>query len=90
MAENLKWIADAGASMDLLGQNQLIADDKAKVFKANETRRCSTGGGPVLINKKIRLNYTPRHRTNACIMPNKAPACLSVGQRCLEEGWGFY
>ena len=90
IVDDLKWIADTDASLDFLGLNHLTPDDKSKIFKATETRRCSTGAGPVLINKRIRVNYTPRHRTNAWIMPNKAPPCLSVGQRCIQEGWGFY
>ena len=90
VADDLKWIADTGASMDFLGENHLSAEDKKKTSKVGEPKRCSTGGGPVLINKRIKLNYTSKHRTNAWVMPNRSPPCVSVGQRCLKEGWGFY
>ena len=88
--QSLNWIADTGASMDFIGRVHLSKDDKNKLVKMNDPKRCNTGNGPVLINHTIKSTWGDGQKACAWVMPGDAPPCISVGQKCLRQGWGYY
>ena len=90
VAQDLRWIADTGASMDFIGENKLSTIDKVKAKTVSDPKRCNTGNGTVTIDRQIKTRWAGRQQTNAWVMPGDAPPCISVGQKCFREGWGFY
>ena len=86
----LNWIADTGASMDFIGKMSLSKDDKNKLVKMNDPKRCNTGNGAVTISHTIKSTWGDGQKACAWVMPGDAPPCISVGQKCLRQGWGYY
>ena len=52
VSQELRWIADTGASMEFIGKNKLSTTDKAKAIKVNDPTRCNTRNGTVTINRR--------------------------------------
>ena len=90
VSSSLNWIADTGASMDFIGKQRLSRIDKKRIVKMNDPNRCNTGNGSVTINQTIKAKWGDGQQANAWVMPGDAPPCVSVGQKCQREGWGFY
>ena len=89
-SSTLNWIADTGASMDFIGKMSLSKSDKKKLVKMNDSKRCNTGNGAVTISHTIKSTWGDGQKAHAWVMPGDAPPCISVGQKCLRQGWGYY
>ena len=87
---SLNWIADTGASLDFIGKKRLNKYDKKRLVKMQGSKRCSTGNGSVTIDYTLKSTWGDGQKANAWVMPGEAPPCVSVGQKCLREGLGFY
>ena len=90
VSQSLNWIADTGASMDFIGNKRLSRNDKKRLVRMNDPKRCNTGNGSVTINQTIKAKWGDGQHANAWVMPGDAPPCVSVGQKCQREGWGLY
>ena len=66
---DLRWLADTGASMEVIGKIDLSTIDKAKLGKVNDPKRCNTGNGTVTIDRQIRTKWGGSHRSRAWVMP---------------------
>ena len=88
--EDFWWIIDTGAGQDVLGK-QMVADyNKRKLVKLKDTVPLDTAGGEVIANQVLPMfSKAVGENIFPLILPDTPPA-LSVGERCVERGFGFH
>ena len=84
------WIADTGCGHDLLASKWVSECDKNKV-RATDTPLTFAGvGGEKPADMTLRVK-SPALRAHAePFVLDSTPDVLSIGRRCVEDGWSFY
>jgi RNA:NAD 2'-phosphotransferase (TPT1/KptA family) len=83
------WMADTGASVDVVDQQQISKEGQKKVRRLEDSRTYETAAGDVTVNSAISLHSNRVGSIDAIILDG-SPAIISVGRKCMIEGYGFY
>jgi len=84
------WIADTGCGHDLLASKWVSECDKNKV-KASESPLLFAGvGGEKPADMTLRVKSPALNALADPFVLDSTPDVLSIGRRCVEDGWSFY
>ena len=85
-SSHIPWIADTGASQDLLSRTDA---EVGCIYESSEPLKFSTANGNIIGTEQARVKIK---QTDSVVRPyvlDKAPSVLSVGMRCLKDGYDF-
>ena len=85
-SSHIPWIADTGASQDLLSGTDA---EMGCIYESSQPLKISTANGNIIGTKQARVKI---QQTDSVVRPyvlDKAPSVLSVGMRCLRDGYDF-
>ena len=85
---NISWIVDSGAGTDIVSDDVIKGKQRKMIRDKACPETLSTANGLVEISKEITLEMKSGLHINALVMEN-SPCVLSLGQRCMTEGYRF-
>jgi len=84
-----RWLADTGASIDAIDILMLSKAGRRKVRKLLSNRTFETAAGEVNTDSSIELFSDQIGQIDAVLLKHTPPV-ISIGRRCMEQGFGFY
>jgi hypothetical protein len=85
---NLVWLADTGASYDVVPEGYAEIYGWKKV-PLPEPMRINTANGPVVAKRAVLTRIPGMPEEVHALEIRDTPPLLSVGRRCLNEGYSF-
>ena len=85
-AIEMEWIADTGSAQDLISESML---GDVKEFKSDRPINMITANGPSYADKQCKVRVPSISTTAEPYVLPDSPSVLSVGQKCMEEGFDF-
>ena len=83
------WMADTGASVDVIDESHLSNKGWNKLTRLDQPLTYGTAAGDVTVDSTIALHSKSIGDIDAVILKD-SPSVISVGRRCMEQGFGFY
>jgi hypothetical protein len=85
---SIRWLADTGSGHDLISYHDLTELDKIDLHEAGPLE-LNTANGITVSDRKVPLQIAPLlEEINCRVLDSTAPV-LSIGRRCMEEGYCF-
>ena len=82
----MEWIADTGSAQGLISESVLA---EVKEFKSERPINMITANGPNYADKQCKVRVPSISTTAEPYVLPDSPSVLSVGQKCMEEGFDF-
>ena len=85
-AIDMEWIADTGSAQDLVSKNEIqgVSD-----FESCKPVNMMTANGPNYADRQSRIYIPSLGSTTEPYVLSDSPSVLSVGQKCMDEGFDF-
>ena len=85
-----RWLIDTGSAFDLVGQHD-VPDWNLELAEMTEDMiELSTANGRMNVDKEVLMQVGPLKRHIKPLLLSNTPPVLSVGKRCMEEGFSFH
>ena len=84
------WIADTGCGHDLLASKWVSECDKNKLLSSGSPLLFSGVGGEKPADMILRVKSPALETHVVPYVLDATPDVLSIGRRCVEEGWSFW
>ena len=86
-----RWLMDTGSPVDLVGKN----DIPAKYLESNSKDSdfhvtLNTANGATTADKVLPLQVAPLGESVSPLILEESPAVLSIGRRCMLDGYEFH
>ena len=83
---DMEWIADTGSAQDLVSRSEIqdISD-----FESSKPVNMMTANGPNYADRQSRIYIPSIGSTTEPYVLSDSPSVLSVGQKCMDEGFDF-
>ena len=83
---DMEWIADTGSAQDLVSKNEIqgVSD-----FESSKPVNMMTANGPNYADRQSRIYIPSLGSTTEPYVLSDSPSVLSVGQKCMDEGFDF-
>ena len=83
---DMEWIADTGSAQDLVSKNEIqgVSD-----FESSKPVNMMTANGPNYADRQSRIYIPSIGSTTEPYVLSDSPSVLSVGQKCMDEGFDF-
>ena len=86
---SIRWLADTGCPIDLVGLNELSAGERSLVKKTGRTHALQTANGMGSTLGSLAADMQDiDEMIDAHVMQN-TPSLISIGKRCMEQGYTF-
>ena len=86
---SIRWLADTGCPIDLVGLNELSVGEQSLVKKTGRTHALQTANGTASTLGSIAADMQDIDEViDAHVMQN-TPSLISIGKRCMEQGYTF-
>ena len=84
--EAMEWIADTGSAQDLVSKSEIqdISD-----YESSKPVNMMTANGPSYADRQSRIYIPSIGSTTEPYVLSDSPSVLSVGQKCMDEGFDF-
>ena len=85
-SSHIPWIADTGAAQDLMSSSEVQPED---IYESSSPLKFSTANGCIYGTKQADVMIS---QTDSVVKPyvlGETPSVLSVGMRCLKDGYDF-
>jgi hypothetical protein len=89
MSEMRRWMADTGCCFDLISKEDLSREELSRSVKTQVPCRLKTANGNASANKTISFNHRSLEGEITAYIMRSTPTVLSVGKRCMHEGYSF-
>ena len=83
------WIADSGSAFDIVSHSSLDRHELKQVTDLQNAEPLTTANGNTSAKTSIAVEIGSAGISADAIVLKKAPSVLSLGQRCLDEGFSF-
>jgi hypothetical protein len=84
-----RWLIDTGSAFDLIEESDVPEWQLSDAEPAKGRIALNTANGKLVVDKQIVMQCGPlRHDVTPLLLPS-SPAVLSVGRRCMKEGFSF-
>ena len=83
------WIADTGSGYDLIGEHDLADSDLLRCESCKPVGLL-TANGPVSADRVLPFQSAVLWDCIKPLLLQSTPAVVSVGLRCMGEGWAFH
>ena len=84
------WMADTGACVDAISSDQLSQRKLRSAKALDDAITYNTAGGPVTVDTAVTLHSNALQGNIEARVLKDTPSIISMGRRCIEEGYGFY
>ena len=84
-----RWIMDTGSGFDLIGMHDLSSKMLADAHVVSDSIELHTANGVTIVDQAVPLQVGPLIENVIPLMLDSTPAVLSVGRRCVDEGYAF-
>ena len=84
------WIMDTGCGFDLISKAGLSTAAKKKIKHARQAIRLQAAGGSVKADMILPLHSPALKRDVEPLVLSQTPSVLSLGRRCMDEGFSFW
>ena len=85
-----QFIADTGAGVNLMSKDELDSRAKRRVEKLKTPLRLNTANGVIAADEVLPMELPVMDDTLDFVLLENTPAVVSVGERCVTKGYGFY
>ena len=87
---DIGWIVDSGSGYDIVCDDAITGRDRESICQKPAPMVVQTANGTVDVDKQMTLTVKEgsTSRINALVM-NDTPCVLSLGKRCMDEGYRF-
>ena len=82
-----KWLGDTDTDQDIVGKGSKTVNRATKIFKSNEP--ISTANGPITAEDVVEVILPGLCESFSPYILQSTPSTLSIGLRCLEQGYDF-
>ena len=83
---DMEWIADTGSAQDLVSKNEIQGVND---FESSKPVNMMTANGPNYADRQSRIYIPSLDSTTEPYVLSESPSVLSVGQKCMDEGFDF-
>ena len=83
------WIVDSGSACDIVSHNSLDRHERKQVTDLQSAEPLITANGNTQATKSIAVEIGSAGISADAIASKKAPSVLSLGKRCVDEGFSF-
>ena len=84
-----KWIVDSGSCFDIVGAQYMDAKERREQTTTQRPYRIITANGVLRANRETTIPVARTgSQTNAIVLKD-SPCVLSLGKRCMKEGFAF-
>ena len=87
------WLMDTGTPFDIISKYDVSSNERAKKKRAKHSIILNTANGIVKVKwqvpLKVKLSRSQTENIDAIMMNGATPAALSIGRRCMENGYTF-
>ena len=87
--EARQWILDSGSCFDIAGRSSLSPEDVTRTKKSDRYVTLQTASGIVRENRRVQLPVGKINKVIDAVVLDGCPNVLSLGQRCLLEGYSL-
>jgi hypothetical protein len=84
------FIADTGSGLNLVERSCVAEKFLSRARSLPRTIRLSTANGSTSSDQAVNLPFRPFQDNVECVVLERTPAVISVGERCETLGYGFY
>ena len=84
-----KWLGDTGTDQDIVGKDSKTVNRATKIFKSNEPISLTTANGPITADEVVEVILPGLCESFNPYILQSTPSALSIGVRCLEQGYDF-
>jgi hypothetical protein len=84
------WIADTGSGYNLVSKNEVSRKLFGQIEVSSSAPTLRTANGEVKPNECVPVKLGPLPQLAYPLLMSDSPAFISVGKRCMEDGYGFY
>ena len=84
-----KWIVDSGSCFDIVNPHELKPGEAKKTSKATRPYRMITAAGVVNAERETVVPLACLGSKATAIVMDNSPCVLSLGKRCMQEGFSF-
>ena len=85
-----KWLGDTGTDQDIVGKDSKTVSRATKIFKSNEPISLTTANGPITAEDVVEVILPGLCESFNPYILQSTPSALSIGLRCLEQGYDFF
>ena len=86
---SIRWLAGTGCPIDLVGHNELSTGEQSLTRKVGRTRALQTANGTASTLGSVAAKMQDIDEVvDAHVMQN-TPSLISIGKRCVEQGYTF-
>ena len=83
------WVADTGSGNDLISRKFLSGKDEKKI-KPSTPITLNTANDTVVSSEVVPMRMSLTKEKIEPLVLNSVPPVMSVGRRCLQDGWEFH
>ena len=84
-----QWIVDSGSAFDIVSEASLTRKEREQLSDLQFTASLMTANGNTEATKSHVVDIPPAGIMTNAIVLHKSPCVLSLGKRCMEEGFSF-
>ena len=85
-----KWIVDSGSCFDLVNKGELSLEDQRAMRPTPYPIEMQTANGDVTAHHELAVVIDRLDMDIHAIVMDDAPTVLSLGKRCMEDGYEFH
>jgi hypothetical protein len=85
-----RWLVDTGSAFDLVGRKDVPEAHLSAAEPARRPIQLKTANGVTTVDEEIILQCGPLKEHVYPLLLDSTPAVLSVGRRCMEDGFSFH
>ena len=85
-----EWLSDTGTPLDLIGRDAVDPRLKPFISELNNPLSFQTANDVTTANEQVLMQVAPLGEDICPIIMDNCPSALTVGRRCMKEGWTFY
>jgi hypothetical protein len=85
-----RWLCDTGCPFDLIGQPSIPLNSRSNAIKAKQAVTMETANGTISCDRVLQMQIIPFNENIEPYILEDSPDVLSIGRRCVDEGFSFH
>ena len=83
------WILDSGCDYDLVSEKTLSPEERRNKKRTNSQKTLNTANGRMIVEEEATLSIPLLGDDVTALVLDNTPSVLSLGKRCMEQGYEF-
>ena len=89
MATTRRWVVDSGSCFDIVGKLSLPDSDQTRIRHSKNGVILQTASGVINETRTVDISVDCIDKTIEAVVLDQCPNILSLGHRCMTEGYSF-